>query len=94
MKENGFYLIKQDYIDLIKNLGGKYSDNKQRPIFCCIKDKYIDNLYWAIPTSLSNILTIHIFSFHNIYYDKILHDCCSIIYTKIKWRVLCIIILV
>lgn len=51
MNENGFYLIKQDYIDLIKNLGGKYSDNKQRPIFCCIKDKYIDNLYWAIPTS-------------------------------------------
>lgn len=51
MNENGFYLMKQDYIDLIKNLGGKYSDNKQRPIFCCIKDKYIDNLYWAIPTS-------------------------------------------
>lgn len=51
MNENGFYLIKQEYIDLIKSIGGKYSDNKQRPIFCCIKDKYIDNLYWAIPTS-------------------------------------------
>lgn len=44
-------MIKPDYIDLIRNLGGKYSDNKQRPVYCCIKDKYIENLYWAIPTS-------------------------------------------
>lgn len=51
MNENGFYLIKTDYIDLVRNLGGKYADNKQRPVYCCIKDKYTENLYWAIPTS-------------------------------------------
>ena len=51
MNENSFYLIKSDYIDLIKSLGGRYSDNKQRPIYCCIKDQYNENLYQAIPTS-------------------------------------------
>ena len=51
MIKNGFYLIKQEYIDLIDNIGGKYSDNKQRPVYCCVKDKYINNLFWAIPTS-------------------------------------------
>lgn len=51
MRENRFYLVTQTFIDLIKDLGGKYEDNKQRPIYCCIKDKYIDGLYWAIPTS-------------------------------------------
>lgn len=51
MYENGFYLIKQDFFDLIENIGGKYTDNKQRPVYCCIKDRYIENLYWAIPTS-------------------------------------------
>lgn len=52
MKENGFYLIKQGYVELVNNvIGGKYNDTKQRPVYCCIKDKHIDGLYWAIPTS-------------------------------------------
>ncbi len=51
MVESGFYLIKNDFINLIKKIGGRYLDNKERPIYCCIKDKFIDNLYWAIPTS-------------------------------------------
>lgn len=51
MNENGFYLIKQDFFDLIKNYDGNYSDSKQRPVYCCIKDKYTEGLYWAIPTS-------------------------------------------
>ncbi len=51
MLENGFYKISQDFVNLIRNLGGTYQDAKERPIFCCIKDKDIDELYWAIPTS-------------------------------------------
>jgi hypothetical protein len=48
---NGFYKIKQEYYDLIVNLGGVYNDNKSRPIFCCIEDNKIPGLFWAIPTS-------------------------------------------
>lgn len=51
MIENGFYKVKQEYIDLIRKLGGTYKDAKERPIFCCIEDKYIKNLFWAISTS-------------------------------------------
>ena len=51
MLENGFYKIKQEYIDLIHELGGVYKDAKARPIFCCFEDKYIKGLYWGIPTS-------------------------------------------
>jgi hypothetical protein len=51
MIENGFYKVKQEFIDLIKALGGQYKDVKERPIYCCMKDKYIDEIYWAIPTS-------------------------------------------
>lgn len=51
MLENGFYKISQDFVDLIRNLGGAYQDAKERPIFCCSEDKYLSGLYWAIPTS-------------------------------------------
>lgn len=51
MIENGFYKIKQSYIDLIRQLGGVYQDTKERPIFCCVEDKYVPGLFWAIPTS-------------------------------------------
>lgn len=51
MIENGFYKITQDYIELIRSLGGVYRDHKARPIFCCIEDKDVEGLYWAIPTS-------------------------------------------
>lgn len=51
MIENGFYKISEEFIDLIHQLGGKYSDRKERPVFCCIEDSKIKNLYWAIPTS-------------------------------------------
>lgn len=50
--ENGFYKISQEFITLVNTrIGGKYHDNKSRPIFCCMKDKYIKGLFWAIPTS-------------------------------------------
>ena len=51
MVENGFYLLNQSYIDLVQKLGGKYNDNKTRPMFCCIKDVETEGLYWLIPTS-------------------------------------------
>jgi len=51
MVENGFYKVKQDFIDIIKKLGGIYKDAKERPIFCCFEDKYIKGLFWMIPTS-------------------------------------------
>ena len=51
MIENGFYKLKQDFIDLINSLGGVYRDKKERPIFCCVEDKYEKGLFWAIPTS-------------------------------------------
>jgi len=51
MIENGFYKVRQEFINLIRQLGGTYKDAKERPIFCCFEDKYIKGLYWAIPTS-------------------------------------------
>jgi len=51
MLENGFYKVTQDFIELIRRLGGIYQDAKERPIFCCFEDKYAKGLYWAIPTS-------------------------------------------
>lgn len=51
MIENGFYKLKQEFIQLINDLGGYYQDKKERPVFCCIEDKYIRGLFWAIPTS-------------------------------------------
>jgi hypothetical protein len=51
MFENGFYKVAQEFIELIRKLGGTYKDAKERPVFCCFEDKYVKRLYWAIPTS-------------------------------------------
>ena len=51
MIENGFYKVKQEFIELIRKLGGTYEHVKRRPIFCCFEDKYTKGMYWAIPTS-------------------------------------------
>ena len=51
MVQNGFYKVKKEYIDLIQELGGKYHDAKERPVFCCMEDTQIKHLFWAIPTS-------------------------------------------
>lgn len=51
MVENGFYVLDKSYGELVKSLGGEFEDQKSRPIFCCIKDKNQDGLYWLIPTS-------------------------------------------
>jgi len=51
MKVSGFYKLTNDFYILIQRLGGIYNDNKERPIYCCMKDKYNDKIFWAIPTS-------------------------------------------
>lgn len=53
MIEHGLYIIKKDFLDLVHILGGDcdYQNGNKRPVYCCIKDKRIDGLYWAIPTS-------------------------------------------
>ncbi|MCL2362125.1 MAG: AAA family ATPase [Defluviitaleaceae bacterium] len=51
MKQSGFYKLSLRYIYLVKDLGGTYKDDKERPIYCCIQDKDNPQIYWAIPTS-------------------------------------------
>ena len=51
MKPTGFYKLSPTYINLIKQIGGTYRDNKERPIYCCIQDRDCPDIYWAIPTS-------------------------------------------
>lgn len=60
MKEHGLYIIKHEYLELLRDIGGEYDylTGDKRPIYCCIKDKLISGLYWAIPTSDINHRTI------------------------------------
>ena len=52
MVENGFYKISPRFIELINSqIGGRYSDAKTRPVFCCIEDRYLKGMFWGIPTS-------------------------------------------
>ncbi len=53
MVENGLYIIKKEYFEMIRTLGGEIDDPDayKRPTFCCFKDNKVDGLYWAIPTS-------------------------------------------
>ena len=53
MIEDGVYIIKQDFFAMFEKHGCKFKNNKleSRPTFCCMKDKKVEGLYWAIPTS-------------------------------------------
>lgn len=53
MIENGLYIIKDLYFSMFSKYGCqfKYNKHEARPTFCCIQDKYINELFWAIPTS-------------------------------------------
>ena len=51
MKITGFYTLSQSYIEIIKKAGGKYDDEKSRPVYCCFQDELNENIFWAIPTS-------------------------------------------
>lgn len=47
-----FTLLNKIFV-MFEKMGCKFKNNKfeSRPTFCCMKDKEIDGLYWAIPTS-------------------------------------------
>ena len=49
MKERGMYFGKDSIYQKIREVGGVWNDNKQRPIVCLIKSTEHDSLYWAIP---------------------------------------------
>ena len=49
MIERGLYYATQDLAELIKSLGGEWTDTKHRPIVCLVKSTENDNLFWAIP---------------------------------------------
>ena len=51
MKQTGFYKLSLEYIGLVKQLGGAYRDNKERPVYCCMQDQSNPDIYWAVPTS-------------------------------------------
>lgn len=53
MKESGIYIIKEEYFRRFKKMGSQFKDNKsgKRPTFCCMQDKFIREIFWAIPTS-------------------------------------------
>lgn len=53
MVENGLYIIKREFIDIISKISEECDiiSGDKRPVFCCIKDNKIEGLFWAIPTS-------------------------------------------
>lgn len=49
MEEHGMYFGKNEFYQIIRNVGGVWNDSKERPIVCLMKSLEYDNLYWAIP---------------------------------------------
>ena len=49
MQEKGIYFGTKDFYDVIKSVGGKWNDTKERPLVCLVKSTENEDLYWAIP---------------------------------------------
>ncbi len=49
MIENSIYYGKNDFYNVIRNIGGTWNDSKERPIVCLFKLSENDKIYWAIP---------------------------------------------
>lgn len=49
MLEHGIYFGKNEFYDIIRNIGGEWNDSKERPIVNLLKLSENDNIYWAIP---------------------------------------------
>lgn len=49
MEEHSIYYGKNEFYEIIRNIGGTWNDSKERPIVCLIKLSENDNIYWAIP---------------------------------------------
>lgn len=54
MKENAIYFAKNEFYQLIRDLGGSWNDSKERPIVCLIKSSENESLYWAVPMGKFN----------------------------------------
>lgn len=51
MKLHGFYLLKNEFFDLIRDPYLKSNKNGKRPFYYCLKDFDENELYWMIPLS-------------------------------------------
>lgn len=49
MKERGLYFAKNEFYDLIKEVGGEWNDTKFRPLVVLIPSLECPEIYWAIP---------------------------------------------
>ncbi len=49
MKEHAIYFAKNEFYQIIRNIGGSWNGSKERPIVCLIKSVENEHLYWAIP---------------------------------------------
>jgi len=47
--EKGMYFAKEEFFQLIRDLGGTWDDVKQRPVVTLIQSKQNPEIYWAIP---------------------------------------------
>ncbi|MEI2367693.1 MULTISPECIES: hypothetical protein [Niallia] len=47
--EKGMYFAKEEFFQLIRNLGGTWDDVKKRPVVTLIQSKQHPEIYWAIP---------------------------------------------
>lgn len=49
MIEHALYFGKEEFYNVIRNVGGIWNDAKERPLVCLLKLSENDNIYWAIP---------------------------------------------
>jgi len=49
IKDNSIYFAKDDFYNIIRNLGGSWNDAKKRPLVCLIQLAECKDIYWAIP---------------------------------------------
>ena len=49
MIEHALYFGKKEFYDIIRNVGGVWTDSTERPLVCLLKLSENDNIYWAIP---------------------------------------------
>ena len=48
------YYITDELKEIIRSVGGKWNDEKKRPVVCLIPSSENKNLYWAIPVGKVN----------------------------------------
>lgn len=49
MLEHALYFGTTEFYNLIRKVGGRWNDSKERPIVCLMKLSANDKIYWAIP---------------------------------------------